>query len=239
MCGRFTLHTEKELLARQFETDLGEIGALPPRYNIAPGEQILTIRQREDRRIAEWIRWGLVPHWSRPLEKLPLMINARVETVATKPSYRDPFRQRRCIVLANGFYEWQSIDPRSPRTPHWISLASGEAFGMAALWDFWRARDEPDSDPLVTCSIVTAPANRAIELIHPRMPVILPVEAARRWIDPALDGQTDALLTLLEPVGPEALRAHPVSPEVNTPRNDDASLIEPVENPRPTLFQLS
>ena len=234
MCGRFTLHTEKELLARSFEVDLDGIGTLAPSYNVAPGQLILTVRQRAEGRVGERMKWGLVPRWSRPLEKLPSMINARVETIATRPAYREAFRERRCLVLADGFYEWQSLDRKLPATPHWISLASGGPFAMAGIWERWR--DGSNAEPLVSCSIVTAPANRAVAMIHPRMPVILPRERAFAWIDPKLDGRPRELAELLEPVPAEALRAHAVSPDVNTPRNDEAKLIEPVDNPMPTLF---
>ena len=140
------------------------------------------------------------------------------------------------VLLADGFYEWQSIERRIPATPYWISLASGGAFAMAGIWERWRPSDEPGTEPLVTCSILTAPANRAISMVHPRMPVILSREHALRWIDPALDSQEAALREVLEPVPAEALRSHAVSGDVNAPANDDPHLIDPVENPAPTLF---
>ncbi len=233
MCGRFTLHTEKELLARRYEVDLEGVD-LTPRYNIAPGEPVLTVRHGEEGRSAERLKWGLVPWWARPLEKLPPMINARVETVDSRRAYRDAFRARRCLVLADGFYEWQSFDRKLPSTPHWISLVSGEPFAMAGLWERWRG--EPEAETLLTCSIVTAPANRAVQMIHPRMPLILPHERALAWIDPALDGDVEGLRALLEPVPPDALQAHPVSNAVNSPANDDPTLIEQVAHPQPALF---
>jgi putative SOS response-associated peptidase YedK len=237
MCGRFTLHTEKELLQRQFQVEL-DASPLQPRYNIAPSESVLTVRHSKSRekRVAERMRWGLVPYWSKPLAKLPNMINARVETVATKPAYREPLKRRRCLVLADGFYEWQSLDRKGPRQPFWISLKSGEPFGMAAVWDLWRDPDDRDQDPLITCSIVTAPANPAIVMIHARMPVILPPERAAAWLDPAHDGKPAELLQVLAPVEAGALQSHPVSAAVNSPDNDNASLLDPVQNPAPTLF---
>jgi putative SOS response-associated peptidase YedK len=235
MCGRFTLHTEKELLARRYEVDLGGLD-LAPRYNVAPGQLVLTVRTGDSERNASLLKWGLVPWWARPLDKLPLMINARVETVDSRRAYRDAFRARRCLVLADGFYEWQSFDRKLPKTPHWISLASGEPFAMAGLWERWQDPDEPESEALLTCTIVTAAANRAVQMIHPRMPVILPHEQALAWIDPAHDGEVDRLRALLEPVPADALHAHPVSDAVNSPANDDPTLIEQVQHPQPALF---
>jgi putative SOS response-associated peptidase YedK len=236
MCGRFTLHTEKELLAKRFEVDLDAVGPLAPRYNIAPSQDVLVVRMRDAERLAMPMRWGLVPHWAKPLEKLPPMINARRETLAEKPAFRDSLRRRRCLVLADGFYEWQSVDRRVPRQPFWISLADAEPFAMAGIWDVWFPPEDPDAEPLRSCSIVTAPANLAIQMIHPRMPVILPLDRAFRWLDPELDDDPDALLELLEPVAANALASHPVCLDVNSPEQDDAHLIEPVPHPSPTLF---
>ena len=234
MCGRFTLHTEKELLAREFQVDLSQV-ELAPSYNIAPSQDVLTVREKDGERVARKMRWGLVPYWSKPLEKLPPMINARCESIATRPAYRRAFRLRRCLVVADGFYEWQSID-RGPKQPFWVALADGRPFGMAAVWEVWRPQEDADAEPLVSCSIVTAPANRAIAMIHERMPVILTPESADAWIDHDFDDKAEELLELLVPVGPEALRAHPVSHDVNKPEHDDAHLIEPVAHPAPTLF---
>ena len=234
MCGRFTLHTEKELLAREFQVDLSGID-LAPRYNVAPSQDVLTVGERDDARVARKMRWGLVPSWSKPLDKLPAMINARRETIATRPAYRRAFRRRRCLVLADGFYEWQSVGT-GPKQPFWITRIDGRPFGMAAVWELWRPPDDPEAEPLLSCSIVTAPANRAIQMIHDRMPVILAPEPADAWIDPAFDDKTKDLLELLVPIEPEALHAHPVSRDVNKPEHDDAHMIAPVEHPTPTLF---
>ena len=238
MCGRFTLHTEKQLLARQFEVDLSEVGELQPSYNIAPSQEILTLRhsRSRDRRIAQHMRWGLVPRWMKPLDKRPPMINARVETIATTPAYRDAFRRRRCLIVADGFYEWQSIDRRSPRQPHWVSLRSRKPFAMAGIWELWFPPEEPEAEPLITCSIVTARANLAVQMIHSRMPVILTPERADAWIDPTTRHTSERLLELLRPVGAAELAAQPVSFDVNSPDNDDPHLIEAVEHPSPTLF---
>jgi len=156
------------------------------------------------------------------------MINARAEGIAAKPSFRTPLRAQRCLILADGLYEWQApVAPAKRKIPHLIGLASGEPFAMAGLWSIWRPKDELDVEPLFSFAIITTAANDAVRAIHERMPVILPREAETRWLDPALDGDVDALRALLLPIGPEALRAHPISTRVNSVRNDDPSLLEP------------
>ncbi len=237
MCGRFTLHTEKDLLARRFEVNLDGVEGLVPRYNIAPSQPILTVRTQGHERVPGLMEWGLVPHWTKDHAKLPKMINARIETLASKPAYRDSFRRQRCLVLADGFYEWQAhTGPMRGKTPYWISLESGEPFAMAGLWAEWRDPSQIVPQTLRSCTIVTAPAQNPIASIHDRMPVILPPEAEHAWLDPALDGNTDALQNLLRPVAGDALRACPVSTRVNSTRNDGPELIEASDEPSLGFF---
>ena len=232
MCGRFTLHTEKEILSRRFEFALEDLAELVPRYNIAPTQSILTLHGGAGSRQAEMMHWGLVPGWTRDRAKLPKMINARVETVASKPSYRESFRHRRCLILADGFYEWQAWPaPLRGKTPHWISLSSGEPFSMAGLWAEWRPPGEIASEPLHSCTIITAPARAAIQAIHHRMPVILRPEDEAAWLDPELDDRPEALHELLGCIPAEGLQPRPVSKLVNSPRNDSAELIRPSDPP--------
>ena len=137
MCGRYTLHTEKELLARRFELEAEELAELKQRYNVAPTDPVPVVHLREGVRRADFMRWGLIPHWAKPGEKRAPLINARAETAATTPAFRDAFKRHRCLVLADGFYEWQKPNgPARRRMPHWISLASGEPFAMAGLWAY-------------------------------------------------------------------------------------------------------
>ncbi len=237
MCGRYTLHTEKEVLAKRFELDLAELSEVPARFNVAPTDRVLTVRIHDQKRGPEWMRWGLIPHWAKPGEKRPPMINARVETAARTAAYRDAFRRHRCLILADGFYEWQP--PRGPakrKLPHWIHLASREPFAMAGIWAWWRPKDDLVAEPVLSCSILTGPANAAIEPLHDRMPVILHPEAEGPWLDPALDGKPDELRKLLVPVPAEQLRAHPVGFGVNSVKNDDPSLIEPGDDPQLGFF---
>ncbi len=232
MCGRFTLHTEKDLLARRFQVDLDCVESLAPRYNIAPTQPILTVRTQERARRAEMMHWGLVPSWAKDRSTLPKMINARTETIASKPAYRDSFRRQRCLIPADGFYEWQPYPgPMRGKTPYWISLQSGEPFALVGLWAEWRDPYEIDAPPLRSCTIVTAPAHRLIASIHDRMPVILPRQAEDAWLDPALDGKPEALRALLQPIPGEALRTRPVSKRVNSTRNDGPELIQPSDEP--------
>ena len=231
MCGRYTLHTEKELLANRFEVDVDSLASLTPRYNIAPTDPVLSLRVRDGVRVAEQIRWGLVPFWAKDGAKLPLMINARVETVDTSPAYRDAIREKRCLLTASGFYEWQRPQGVGRRKiPHWISRADGTPFAMAAIWARWRSKTELTPRIVQSCAIITAPANAAIEPLHDRMPVILPPELEAAWLDPEIDGDIEAILDLLVSVPPEALCFHPVSPDVNGSRNDGPRLIERYED---------
>jgi putative SOS response-associated peptidase YedK len=233
MCGRFTLHTEKDLLARRFEVNLGGIEELEPRYNIAPSEAVLTVRQADERRLAEAMRWGLVPSWTKDRESLPTLINARKETLPSKPSYRDSFRRRRCLILADGFYEWQApAGLVRSKTPYWISLTTGEPFAMAGLWSEWRPPDtEEPQATLRSCAIITIAASALLEGIHDRMPALLRRDAESAWLDPALNGRSARLQELLVPVADDVLRVHPVSRRVNSTRNDGPELIEPSDEP--------
>jgi putative SOS response-associated peptidase YedK len=232
MCGRFTLHTEKETLSGRFEVDLSGVPDLAPRYNVAPTQPVLAVRASgANEREAAWLRWGLVPHWAKDLSKLPQLINARVETVATKPSFRSSFQRQRCLILADGFYEWQpGPRKRAPKAPHFISLRGDEPFAMAGLWARWTPPEAEGVPPITSCTIITAPANAALEKIHNRMPVILRPEHEAAWLDPGLR-EPEQLHPLLEPVDAAALQSHPVSRDVNSPRNDSPTLIRAVEDP--------
>lgn len=231
MCGRFTLHTEREMLARRFRVDLDAIEDLQPRYNIAPAQSILTVYASESGRVAKRMRWGLIPSWAKDPKKLPSMINARVETAATRASYRVPFRRQRCLIVADGFYEWGPTgERRGARTPYWFGLSGGEPFAMAGLWSAWRPPDEEEAEPQLTCTILTEPANSTVARVHDRMPVILDPEAEDAWLDPEVR-EVGAVRELLAPLAPEALRAVSVSRRVNSPRNDDPDLIRAVPEP--------
>lgn len=232
MCGRFTLHSPKDFIGARFGVDLSGFGELAPRYNIAPTQQVLAVRVRDGTREARRMRWGLIPHWAKADARLPLMINARCETLAARPAYRDAFRSHRCLIPADGFYEWRTNDGRkTPKTPYFLRLADGEPFAFAGLWAHWRG----GAEPITSCAIVTAPANSALAPIHDRMPLILPREHEAAWLDPE-QRDPDALQDLLAPVGPERIAARVVSALVNSVDHDGPKLIEPAPDPAPSLF---
>lgn len=231
MCGRFTLHSPKDFIGARFAVDLGELGELAPRYNIAPTQDVLAVRVRDGERRAQLLRWGLIPHWAKPKARLPLMINARCETLAERPAYRDAFRTHRCLIPADGFYEWRSNDGRkTPKTPYFLHLTGEEPFAFAGLWAHWRGGEEP----ITSCAIVTAPANSAVSPVHDRMPVILTREHEEAWLDP--EQSPEVLHDLLAPVGPDQIERRVVSSLVNSVEHDGPRLIESAPDPAPSLF---
>ena len=227
MCGRFTLTSTPERLAQRFGLD--EPPQVAPRYNIAPGQDVLAIRLDAEttRRAAIHPRWGLVPSWAKDAAIGARMINARSETVAEKPAFRAAFRARRCLVPADGFYEWA---PRQGRKQaHYIALRDAEPFGFAGLWERWV---DPSGGALETCTLLTRDAVESIRAIHSRMPVILDPAAYEAWLDPALD-DPERLLALLRPPPDENIVWHPVSHRVNDVRVDEPACIAPApEAPR-------
>ncbi len=209
-------------IARQFE--LGDLPSLEPRYNIAPTQPVAAIRtDQAGRRKLAMLRWGLVPHWAKDISIGNRLINARAETVAEKPAFRQALSRRRCLVLASGFYEWG----KSPagKVPYFMSPRSGEGLAFAGLWEQWRGGD----GVLETCAIITTAANATLTKVHQRMPAILAADAQVRW----LDGETPATerLELLRPAPEDELEVRQVRRTVNNPRNEGAELIEAVSEP--------
>jgi putative SOS response-associated peptidase YedK len=218
MCGRFVIDLSPDRVATFF--GLAATPDLPPRYNIAPTQPVPVIRQSPDgRRQLSLLRWGLVPAWSR--EAGAGQINARAETVNEKPSFRQAFRQRRCIIPAGGFYEWQKRD--TGKVPHYVCMADGEPMPFAGIWEAWRA---PHGQVLESCAILTTSANSAVAPIHERMPVILPTGAFALWLDPQLH-DTERLTPLLTPLPADRIVAFEVSPLVNNPVHDGPECIAP------------
>ena len=231
MCGRYALAVPPEL-AEIFRELLGLHGALEleARYNIAPTQDAPIVRARGDRhnRDLDLARWGLVPHWSKDTKIGARTINARSETAATKPAFRDPFRLRRCLVPASGFYEWKSVPGQRQKQPYYIHATGGGLLAFAGLWDRWRG---PGGEHVVSFTILTTEPNELVRPLHDRMPVILPAEHFERWLDPELR-DVEALEPLLVPASGEVLELRPVSPRVNKPEHDDPACIAAV----PTLF---
>ena len=216
MCGRFAFYSPSEATAALFGVD----GALvvEPRYNIAPTQYIAAVRDNEQQqRELVKLRWGLVPFWAKDPSIGNRMINARAETVAEKPSYRAAFRHRRCVVLADGFYEWRREG--DAKTPYFISLASGEPFALAGLWENWT--DKASGESLQTTTLITTAANDFMQPLHHRMPVIVQSDAADEW----LSGSVDYLQHAAERT--PLLRAWPVDRRVNNARNEGETLVDP------------
>lgn len=220
MCGRFTLAASIEEIAAEFGVANISVEH-EPRYNVAPTQDVLVLVHNGERRLKKF-RWGLVPHWSKGPNPRYSMINARAETVAEKPSYRVPFEKRRCLVLADGFYEWQKVG--DTKVPMYIRLKSGRPFGLAGLWDVWAPAE--GGEPLRSCTIITTTPNKLLKPIHDRMPVILPDDAIDPWLTP--DGsKKEELLALLGPYPKSDLEAYAVSRYVNSPSNDSPRCIQP------------
>lgn len=219
MCGRFSLDALPNTLARHF--DLDAVPTLPARYNIAPSQDIAVVRQGAGGRECALLRWGLVPAWSKEPKTKYSTINARAETVAEKPAYRDAFRHRRCLIPATGFYEWQQRDDE--KIPHYIHLRDGGLFAFAGLWEHWQHGDHS----LDSCTLIVTGANRLMAPIHARMPVILSPAQYAAWLDP---DNTDRarLLAMLTPYTASPMEAWPVSRLVNNPRHDSAHCLERV-----------
>lgn len=225
MCGRFTLTEPAPWLAELLgpgAENAGSLGEIPPRYNVAPGTDVHVVRagERGARRLAH-ARWGLVPAWAKSPDFAAKTINARAETAAGKPTFRAAFRHRRCLVPADGFYEWTGNSRR--KRPWLIRLKGGKPFAFAGLWEAWRGAD---GAAIETCAILTTEANERLAALHPRMPVILPASAHRAWLDPKGSRAPEALRALLGPYPSDAFDCHPVGDRVNSPKNDDPACLE-------------
>ena len=233
MCGRFTLHHSTEQVAERF-TVQQVLFPLEARYNIAPAQAVPVVANSPTAgvRWMEAMKWGLVPFWAKNPEIGNRLINARAETIAEKPSYKQALKRRRCIVPGDGFYEWKAES--GARIPHHIRRRDGELFGFAGLWEEWEA---PDGSPLRTCAIITVAPNELMAPIHNRMPAILRSEDEAAWLDPEFQN-TDAIVALLQAYPAENMQAYPVSRYVNAPQNDDESCLEAVEvsNEQGSLF---
>jgi putative SOS response-associated peptidase YedK len=213
MCGRFTLRASPHALQQEF--DLFDWPELPPRYNIAPTQQVPVVRLRADGsgREAVLLRWGLVPFWSKDTKIASRLINARADSVAVKPAFRAAFKQRRCLVPADGFYEWQA--GVTPKQPFLIHPASGKPFAMAGLWEHWQQ----DGNAIESFTIITTAAVEQTRWLHDRMPVILERKDYDAWLDPA-KGKPAEVVDLLRPFTAEPLVCTPADPQINSPRYD-------------------
>jgi putative SOS response-associated peptidase YedK len=220
VCGRFTSSQRRETIAERFQVGVPE--SYRERYNLAPAQPALIVRERDGEHEALMARWGLLPHWAKDERIAYKLINARAETLAEKPAFRSLLGRHRCLVVADGFYEWRP-GAGGKKEPIHFRLADGAPFAFAGLW---TSRTDPASGELVeSCTIVTTQPNRLVAPVHDRMPVILPPEVEHDWLDPALS--KEHALALLEPYAAELMTALPASTRVNSVRNDDASVLVP------------
>ncbi len=241
MCGRFTLRTPAAVLIEHFDLDVrgpAQLALFEPRYNIAPTQEIVVIRAdpADGHRTAALMRWGLIPAWSKEPAGGPPQINARSETLADKPTFRAAYRRRRCLIPADGFYEWQQpATPRGKKQPYYIHRPDNAPFAFAGLWETWTAPTDAiyshgagKSGPLPSidsCSIVTTSANQRLSGLHDRMPVIVARNDYALWLDSSVNDHAP-LAHLLAPCGEDELVAEPVSTHVNRVANDDPRCID-------------
>lgn len=218
MCGRYTLTTPAEVVAATFGVEAdARTPRLVPRYNVSPSQTVAVVGLKPDgrRRGLAVLRWGLVPRWAATPKAGPT--NARSETVDRLPTFRDSFRERRCLFPMTGFYEWATVNGR--KVPHHFTLAGGGLMGVAGIWDVWQGAD---GTKLATCCLLTTTANDTVRPVHDRMPVVLPPDVWADWLDPATPA--GRLVPLLRPY-PGAMAVAPASPLVNSPKNDGPELL--------------
>jgi putative SOS response-associated peptidase YedK len=221
MCGRFYLDVANEKLKAHYQ--LRQVPNLVARYNIAPTQDIPVVRQSEQGRELVMLHWGLIPSWAREEKSHYSMINARAETVASKPAFRSAFRKRRCLIPASGFYEWQS--QAKHKQPYAIAMQDGELFSMAGVWGHWEG---DDGKIIESCSIIVTNANKVLRPIHERMPVIIAPGDYEKWLT-SRGVEIDNLTPLLLPYPSTGMRVYPVSRRMNNPVFDEPSCIEPVQ----------
>jgi putative SOS response-associated peptidase YedK len=220
MCGRFTLTGDIQTVAQAFHATVPSSLQATPRYNVAPTQNIVAV-VNDGGRYLEMLRWGLIPSWAKDESIGSRMINARAETLAEKPSFKRLLHNRRCLIIADGFYEWAQQPGTKSKTPMYITLKDHEPFAFASLWDSWRT---PNGQQMRTCTVITTEPNELMAPIHNRMPALLLSDALNSWLDPSVQDAQE-LLHLLRPYPTELMIARPVSRLVNNPKYDSAELI--------------
>lgn len=221
MCGRFTLRTSPQAVAQHF--GVAEFPLFEPRYNIAPTQSVVAVRAAKEGAGREMcqLRWGLVPSWANDPAVGNRMINARADTAAEKPSFRTALRRRRCLVAADGFFEWRA--EAGKKQPYYIARTDGGVFAIAGLWEYWKR----EGQVIESCTLLTTEANPLMQQLHDRMPVILSPQNYDAWLDPQLQ-QAEPLAPLMVPYGDDDLEFRPVSTWVNKPANQGPQCIEPI-----------
>lgn len=221
MCGRFTLSQRAEALSQTFHVQLPDH---EPQYNIAPTQMVLAVLYNPESQEREFkqLRWGLIPSWAKDPGMGAKLINARAETVAEKPAFRSAFKHRRCLVVADGFYEWQQ--QAGKKQPFYFRLQNGQAFGFAGLWEQWKSSE---MEQISSCTILTTQSNELLQSVHDRMPVILKQQDYDLWLDPQVQ-TPEPLQQLLHPYPTESMTAYPVSTVVNSPKYNTPECIMPI-----------
>jgi putative SOS response-associated peptidase YedK len=233
MCGRFVSATPPDQIARYFDAEAPE-AALEPSYNVAPTNDVYVVHVDGSTRRVEPMHWGLVPHWAKDPSVGNRMINARAETLATKSAYKSPLAKRRCIIPADGFYEWMKVPGEKKKQPMYIHRTDGEPLAFAGLWSVWRDPNAPKEErdagggTLLSCTIITGAPNEKVRPVHDRMPVILPRDAWETWLDPAVQ-DLEVAAKLLVPAPASIVDLYPVSTEVNNVRTKGAHLLDRVD----------
>jgi putative SOS response-associated peptidase YedK len=228
MCGRFVSSSPPDELAKYFDVEAVAESVLEPSFNVAPSQDVYVVVETGGLRRLDTFHWGLVPFWAKDPSAGNKMINARVESIADKSAYKRSFQKRRCIIPADGFYEWKKVPGQKAKQPYFIHRVDGEPMAFAGLWEIWRPPEDTErtSDPLRSCTIITGKPNEKIAEIHDRMPVMLPPSAWEAWLDRD-NGDLEALGKLLVPVPASLLDLHPVSRAVNNVQDNGPELIDP------------
>lgn len=227
MCGRFVSSSPPDELAKYFAVEDVAEKLLEPSFNVAPTSDVYVVVERGGLRRLEAFHWGLVPFWAKDIVAGNKMINARAETLAEKPAYKKAFAKRRCIIPADGFFEWKKVPGQKAKQPYFIHRTDGEPFAFAGIWELWRPPDRKDDDDAIvrSCTIITGKPNEKVAEIHDRMPVMLPPSAWGTWLDPDLN-DLDVLGKLLVPAPGQLMAVHPVSTAVNDVRRNGIELLE-------------
>lgn len=220
MCGRFVITSNLQSLQLAFHLDLVRT-EVQPSYNVAPTQPVVTVVQRDEQNVLEAMRWGLIPVWAKDESIGSRLINARAESVGEKPAFKRLLKGRRCLIVADGFYEWRKDG--SQKIPTFIRLKAAGPFAFAGLYDTWRSAE---GEPITSCAIITTTPNALMKSIHDRMPVILPPSAYAAWLDPHAQ-DVDKLQAYLKPYAAAKMEAYPVSPLVNSPLNNSPECIRP------------
>ncbi len=232
MCGRFTLKQPAKAIASVLAIaspndqtfDVEKLSELASQYNIAPTQMVATVlhNTESNKREFQMLRWGLIPSWAKDIGMGAKLINARAETVAEKPAFRSAFKRRRCLVVADGFYEWQRIDGK--KQPFYFRMQDGQPFSFAGLWEQWQS---PEKEQITSCTILTTEANELLQPIHDRMPVVLDTKYYDLWLDPQVQ-KPEALQQVLHPYPASAMTAYPVSTLVNNPKHNNPDCINSI-----------